>query len=190
MYASVARLKSYLGIDTTTEDDLLHNAIETAQAHIDRATGRTFEASADTTRYLHATEDVDGRDLWLGEDLCAITTVTNGDAVVVASNEYSTMPRNVTPYHSLRMLASANKAWTYTTDPEGAIVIVGKWAYSTTAPADIEHACTRLAAYLYRQKDSHGEADRPLLTGDGNVILPQRLPADVASMIRPYTRLV
>jgi hypothetical protein len=58
-------------------------------------------------------------------------------------------------------------------------------------PTDIVHACRRLAAWLYRQKDTQmGDADRPILAGDGSVIMPTTLPQDVEKMLLPYTRTI
>ena len=191
MYCTVASLKRYLGISSTvtTDDVLLTELIQSAQAIIDRYTGRTFEAATDTTRYFDAVHDVDGYELIFDADICAITTVTNGDAVVVSSSEYTTKPRNETPYYAIRMLDSAQKSWTYTTDSEGAISVAGKWAYSATAPDDIGAATRRLAAYLYRQKDNANDLDRAVVVGNATV-LPSRLPADVTDMIRPYVRVI
>lgn len=58
-------------------------------------------------------------------------------------------------------------------------------------PVDIVTACRRLAAWMYRQKDTQsGDLDRPLLAGDGTVIMPTNLPLDVEHILRPYARLV
>jgi hypothetical protein len=56
-------------------------------------------------------------------------------------------------------------------------------------PTEIVHACRRLAAWLYRQKDTQqGDIDRPLLAGDGTVIMPTTLPADVEILLHPYVK--
>lgn len=58
-------------------------------------------------------------------------------------------------------------------------------------PTDIVTACRRLAAWMYRQKDTQqGDSDRPLLAGDGTVIMPTTLPQDVEKMLLPYTRFI
>ena len=58
-------------------------------------------------------------------------------------------------------------------------------------PTDIATACRRLAAWMFRQKDNqNGDADRPILAGDGSVIMPTTLPQDVAQLLRPYTRTI
>ena len=82
-YTDVSTLKQYLGITGNTDDALLSSLITRAQAAIDTYTGRTFEASADTTKYFDCLPPyVHGYELtWttLGLDLCQITSVTNGN---------------------------------------------------------------------------------------------------------------
>lgn len=189
-YCTLAELKTYLGATDTTDDTLLTDCISRAQAMIDKATRRTFEASSDTTRYLDADTAVDGRKLWLGADLCALTSVVNGDGVTVPLVDLVKTPRNSTPWFELVIKGSSAYAWTYEDDPEGAIAVTGKWAYSTTAPADIEQACVRLAAWLYRQKDSSADLDRPTVSPDGATLMPAQVPADVMAILAPYKRVV
>lgn len=58
-------------------------------------------------------------------------------------------------------------------------------------PTDIISACRRLAAWLYRQKDTQqGDLDRPILAGDGSVIMPSTLPKDISDLLMPYQRKV
>lgn len=189
MYIDLATLKRYLGITSTNDDTLLTECITRAQALIDDHTARTFEAAADTTRTFDAVADVDGPLLFLDDDLCQITSVTNGDGVVVAANEYTTQPRNETPYHALRLLASAGKSWTYEDDHEDAISIVGRWAWSVTAPVAIQQATIRLASYIYRQKDTSNDLDRTVVVGN-STLLPSELPSDLTQMLDYYRRLV
>ena len=187
-YISVADLKAYRSIDETTDDALLAEFISVAEAWIDNEAGTTFEATSDTTRTFDAVKNSEGATLWLDYDLCAVTSVTNGDAVVVASDEYVTIPSNSTPWNRIKLLASADKAWTYTDDPEDAISIVGRWGYSTAAPMDIRHATRRLAAYLYAQRDTMTDLDRPIAAGDGNILLPAQVPDDIYAVLRKYKR--
>jgi hypothetical protein len=191
-YTVLADVKEYLSIPTgtTSDDDLITDLIGRAQAYIDSYTGYTFEAAEDSDRTFDAVADVDGAMLHFDTMIAAITTVTNGDSVEVTSGQYTTEPRNVTPYYAIRLLSSSGVSWTYSTDPEDAITVTGKWAWSTTAPSDIVQACVRLVAFMYRQKDTSADVDRPLLTGDGNVIMPSALPTDVKALLSPYRRLV
>lgn len=188
-YTTAANVKTYAGIGVSTHDTLLGVLIPQAQAAIDRHCNRTFEASADTTRYFDALRDVspDYRTLHLDTDLCAITSVTNGDSTTVTSSQYVTEPRNITPYYALRLKDSATISWTYADTPENAIAIVGKFAYSTSAPADIVLACNRLVLYWFRMRE--GDGDRTMVNAAGMLVLPAQLPRDVIDLLKPYRRL-
>ena len=189
-YTTNTAVKTLLGITAATDDTLITTLIARAQAWIESYCDQVFEAAADSTRKFDAVADVDGLTLHLDYPLAAITSITNGDAVVVGSTEYVTEPRNRTPYHRIRILGSTAKYWDITAagDSENAIVIVGKWAYSTTAPADIVQACERLAAYMYRQKDSQ-VFDVTADAETGQLIIPKGIPADVKQLLAPYRRL-
>jgi hypothetical protein len=194
-YTTTALVKAYLGISGNGDDTLIGNLIARAQAVIDASTNRTFEADTNTTRYFAVGVDTDGRYLYLDEDLCSINTVTtNADNAspdtLTQNTDYIVIPRNETPYHTLKILGSSVYTWTYSDDPEMGVEISGKWAYSTTAPDDIVHACTRLTAFLYRQKESNADIDRAITTADGGMILPTRLPADIKQILSRYTKIV
>lgn len=191
-YAILADLKTYLGVGTTADDALLSQCLTRAQGFLEAQTTRVFEASADATRYLDAVADVaedeQGRGslLILPADLCAITSVTNGDGTTVASSQYVTEPRGSTPYWALRLKANATVGWTYSDTPENAISIVGRWAYSTTPPADVAQATVALAAYFYRQRGAEATGMEPVVSASGVVMVPPRLPDVVKTVITKY----
>jgi len=185
-YASLTNLKDYLGISVaTTEDDpLLTDLLTRAEGIIDAYTGRRFEAET-ATKYF-TIDDIDGQNLYLwGYDLLSVTKLTNGDGVEIASGSYKLFPRNDNPKWIIRL--NEDKAWNFT-NGDSEISVAGTWGYSTTAPADITHACIRLAAFLYRQKDTSADIDRPMVTGDGVTIMPSGLPADVQKLLDRYKR--
>jgi hypothetical protein len=192
-YATVAQLRDYAGIEDDRHDALLALFIARAQVVIDRHVGFSFEASADSTRYFDSSDTrkgghVDGRLLLFDTWCSSITSVTNGDATVITSAYYVTEPRNGSRYYGIRLLTSSGYTWeakSTTDDVEKAITIVGKWAYSTTAPADITHAALRLALWYYRQRDSSTDLDRPMLA-EGVTILPSQVPADVLAILDSY----
>lgn len=194
-YTTAAALKAYLGIDGAGDDALLATLIAGAQAVIDRYTGRTFEAAADSTRTLCVGKDSKGRMLYLDGDLAAITSVaTNADngsggTALTVNTDYRTLPRNSTPYYALQLTAMTAYTWTYTADPEDGVAIVGKWAYSETAPDDIVQATLRLASYMYRQKDAQ-VFDVTAMAQSGMMMLPSGIPKDVRDMLRPYRRML
>lgn len=191
-YCTTAEVKAYLGISTADDDALIATLIAAAQQAIDTHCNRTFEATGDTTRSFSVDGDVDGRIVWLDEDLAAITTVTsNADASspdTLTSADYVTKPRNRTPYYALVLKTSSDFDWDYINDPEDGIEITGKWAYSETAPDDIKQWCIRLASYYYRQKDSQ-VFDVTAVPDAGVITVPQGLPADVRQGLRHYRRV-
>lgn len=190
-YTTTANIKNYLGITGAADDILLASLIARAEQTIDSYCGRTFEAGADDTREFTVGEDTEGDTLYLDEDLCAITTVkTDADAttpITLATSEYVTIPRNRTPYHAIKILSSSTNTWTYTTNPENGVTITGRWAWSTTAPDDIVHACTRLAGYFYRQKDA-GVFDITAIPDAGVIQVPQGIPRDVKIILDKYIK--
>ena len=185
-YTTLADLKAYLDISVTTDDTLLTAIIPRAQAIIDAHTGRTFEAST-TTKYFHL-EDIEGQELWLGSyDLLTVTTLTNGNGTIIDAANYRLEPRNFTPKFLIKL--DSAYSWEFT-DGDSEISVAGTWGYTTAAPSDIVQACIRLAAFIYRQKGSNSDLDRPLVTGDGVTIMPSALPQDVMKMIDHYRRRI
>lgn len=187
-YTSIAEVKDYLGISSDTDNVLIEALIERAQAIIDNYTGRKFEAET-ATKYFSA-DDIDGKFLYLyGYDLLSITTLTNGDedTTVITNTHYRLWPRNETPKWAIRL--DDDTDWElYDFDSE--IVVAGTWGYSAVAPDNITHACIRLTAFLYRQKDTSADIDRPLVTGDGVTIMPSSIPHDVKAILDGYKRRI
>ncbi|MGB8648859.1 MAG: hypothetical protein WCF84_26720 [Anaerolineae bacterium] len=191
-YATKDDLRAFLKLQVgeTADDTLLQNAVTDAQNFIEGAEccNRLFEASTDTTRYFDALQNVDDLTLVFDIYCCGITTVVNGDGSTLPSSVYITLPPNITPYYGIKLLASGGYVWQYLSDPENAIAVTGKWAYSLAAPAKIKRATLVLAKYLYRQLNADSDADRPLMTGDGVVIMPSNLPKLFWDLVGGYRR--
>jgi len=191
-YATAALVKTYLGITTSSDDTLITALIARAQSMLDNYTHRTFEVTADTTKYFNAYLDRRQFKLWFTEGLelaANPTTITNGDLTTLTVNTHCVMvPANKTPYYGIEILWSAQMQWVQSNagDPQRAISVVGKWGYSTTPPDDIVAATIRLVSFLYRQRESSADMDRPVSVADGMVLLPGRLPADIAAILEPY----
>lgn len=185
-YTTLADLKSYLNITVSTDDTLLTALITRAQAVIDVYTDRHFEAET-TTKYFHI-EDLEGQILYLYDnDLLTITTLVNGNGTVIDAASYRLEPRNSEQKWMIRL--NGDVTWEFT-DGDSEISVSGTWGWSATAPANIVHAATRLAAFIYRQKDSSTDIDRPIITGDGVTIMPGALPQDVMRLLDPYRRRI
>jgi hypothetical protein len=186
MYCTVETLKTYLGVEADADDALLGDLIGRASAAVDALCNRTFAADADSTRAYDALLDVDGRTLLLDRDLCAVTSVVNGDDATIGAGEWVLWPRTGPPWSEVRLRRGSNVTWTYEDGPEGAIRVTGRWAYSSEPPADVVQATVRLAAWFYRQKDIGYEPARPTFAG---VRYSSDLPADVVTLLAPYRRL-
>lgn len=178
-YVSLATLKEYLDISNTNDDTLLTNILTRAQAVFDAHFEHSFEAVT-ATRY-YTDDALDGFSLLLDAPLLSVTTLTNGDGSTIDSSKYRLYPRNSTPYFEIRLLSTSNTNWTFDTD--GEISVAGTWGYTSSAPDDVVHAVLRLAAYLYRQKDSQvfEATAAPEL---GIITVPKGIPDDVMKIIK------
>ena len=187
-YTKAALVKAYVGATGTSDDALIDSLITAAEGYIDTFTDREFDGDGTSARSFAVGEDTEGPILWFDEDVASITSIVNkadsdSGTEAITSAHYVTIPRNKTPYRGVKLLASSNKVWDFEDDPEGGITVTASWRYSETAPPEIQEAAKRLVAFLYRQKDSSADIDRPLLTGDGVTILPSMVPADVQKVL-------
>ena len=190
---TTAIVKTYLGVSSSGDDALIDDLVENAQSVIETFTGRVFDVSSATVKKFDAQKDVKGRSLFFPEGLelaAEPTSVTNGDSTsLVADTDYIVKPSNAYPSYGLTMLQSSSNWWQGKSngDMANAISINAKWGYSVSGsvPNDIVQAATRLSAFLYRQRDTNSDADRPLIV-DGVTILPSSLPHDVERILMPY----
>ena len=178
-YADTAMVHAYGGFtDPTDEDDaLLELFIGAASAAIDNHCGRVF-AIADGAATVARTFTADngtlmyiGRMLFLDDDLCSTPTYAEAPAPTVTY-----IPRD-TPYVRL---VREDGIWPDPTE------ITGHWAHSMTPPAPIILACLRLVMWMYHQKET-GDTDRPIIA-NGLVIMPAKLPEDIAALLAPYRK--
>src|SRR5207344_1124687 len=150
-YATLTQLQTRLEISgtlTATQTANMNLALTNASAVIDEQTHRHFEAATDTARLHDALADVEGgRRLWLKGDLAVLTSITNGDGSSIALSAVITEPAYELPFYAITLKGSSGKSWTYTTDPQGAIAVTGRWAYSVTPRDEIVQATLRLAEW-------------------------------------------
>lgn len=189
-YTTLAIFKGFAlpgtGTDAT-DDGVIEQIIESVSRYIDQATRRRFYATTATRLF-----DVpDGRDLWLDDDLLAVTTLTNGDGVVLTASDYKLLPYNGAPYYVIRLVQSSGLAWENDADgdSEGVISVAGSWGFSSTTPADIAEACLLISRNIYRGRSGE-TAGAATVTGAGVVITPRDVPPLAADILKKYTRLV
>jgi len=181
-YTTLDQVKQYLRINAgeTFDDDLINACIARSQAYIDGETHRTFESFV-ATRLYNAEKDVPcSTQLSLDYDLLEATAITNGNGEAIDMAE----PTNNSPKY---MILLKSGSWTWTGTPIDAISVTGTWGYSATAPKDIEQACLRLTAFLYRQKDAQLFDVTSYYEG-GLLNIPQGVPAFVSMVIGRYRR--
>ena len=200
-YITTAQLKSYLGITVSTDDTELGYIADRVTAAIDAYCHRHFEPESDHgpaashTHYFTPLLEVDGGDLldWqtlnLRHDLAELTSITNGDGTAIAAGDVVLLPLNVKPTSFIRIKSGINKTWAYTTSPEGAVQVAGKWSYSLDVPEDVKAAALRWGAHLYRLRTGATSVPADItISADGSAFASNRIPSDVAQLLRPYIR--
>lgn len=200
-YVVYERLKRYLGSqsDEAVDDDLLQEFITFSEDYINQETHRRFEAFTGTRRYhvgtpaswgdrLLSAETIDNpRELILDEDLLSITTLQDQNgARTFAATDYVLLPTNEVPKYAILLI---DDVWEWVDTPLEAVIVTGTWGWSTTAPANIAMATRRLAAFLYRQKDSQVFDTTAMFEG-GVLSIPQGVPRIVQLIINRYRKTV
>lgn len=139
-YATLAEYKAWIsarglagGPGTDTSDDMvIETILRAASRWIDAHTARRFYPSIETRYYdVPAGDELDPRKLMLDADLLEVISVTNGDGTVIASTEYTLVPRNYFPYYGIRLKDNSTAVWASNGagDTHGVIGIAGVWGY-------------------------------------------------------------
>lgn len=198
-YATLSEVKAWLKITSTdaADDAVLEDAVEQASRAIDLCAGRQFFASTET-RYFDVPS---GRRLELDKPLLSVTTLTNGNAVAIASTEYNLWPKNGVRHWAIIMRQTSSIIWQPTSggDTESAITLVGSWGDVSRVATDSESvmlietshkACLHAVSDAYHKRFGENVGGVAAITGAGVVITPQGLPQDVRDMILPLRRMV
>lgn len=136
-----------LDITSTKDDPLLLAQIRAASRDIDEIARRWFYPLVDTREYDTPAQVLG--DLRVDADLLEITTLTNGNTVVINSSKYRLYPLNTWPKYSIRPLPSQGTPWelSLSGDAFGAISVAGVWGYHRDY-ANAWVALTALAAAI------------------------------------------
>lgn len=183
----LVQVREYLNLSTpvaSKDDALLMRLIVAAQQIIEERTRRRFDPVS-APRY-YGPDAVTGALLLLDDDLLSVASLIDGTGAPVPNTDYKLEPRNYRPYSMVRIAAS--RAWLF--NPDGEVAITGTWGYDDTCPHfDVAvQAVIRTTAWLYRQRDTSGDQDRPIASDSGMLIMPSRLPSDIYDMIQPLKR--
>jgi hypothetical protein len=113
--------------------------------------------------------------------LLTVTTLTNGDGDTISASDFWLLPRNTPPYWYIK-LKSGGTTTAYEFDTDGEVSVAGTWGYTATVPDEIVQAATRIAAYIYRQKDSQ-VFDTTAVPELGVMTIPSGIPKDVRTLL-------
>lgn len=159
-YFTKADVKLLIGIigtndDVFLDDDLIPGVID----DVEKRTGRLFVEPVTAEMGHNAIKDVDGLKLFLLDWATEITSVTNGDGVVVAAGDRVSIGEgrlNTAPFYEIHLKSGSGLSWQPGSSPEGAIVVDAKWAYSADVPSDLNNAMIRLCSFRFltrKEKD-------------------------------------
>jgi hypothetical protein len=186
------------GTLNTRDDDLITRYVHDASGMVESHCNRFFSDVTNGSGTLNIPHDciypaVNGRTLFLAEDLLSVGTLINqhdgGNGSTLTADQYNLLPTYGYPKYGIEIKKSVAVQWSYEGDNRGAIHVIGSWGFCTAAqrPRDITEAATRLAAWLYQTRDNDGSA---IQTADGSTVIPPDAPPLVFKMLDRYVKRV
>lgn len=159
MYTTQAKVEQYLKADLSAVSSEVTNWIASVKAWIDRYCGKTFEGSSETRYY-----DGNGKqriliDSFTGNptlveileiDGTTLLSLTEGQ-----SEDYITYPLNETEKNELALVTSANMQSFI--KGKRRLKVTAVFGASTSVPADVELAATKLVASIAVKRTKGGE---------------------------------
>jgi len=178
---TLAELKSYLGIVSSSEDTILSQVIAAAQDFIEKYTDRYFEPRNEVRRYRWYSP----LEIALDQDLLVLNNLyleSTGNPPV-SNTDIQLWPFNTESKSVIQLIRMY-----FPTKMPAEWLVDGVWGFSSAVPPVIKQACLRLSAYMYRQKDAQ-IFDVTAMPEIGQMVIPQGIPKDVAVILQPFRRL-
>jgi len=181
------------GTLNTVDDPLISVYVEEASQLIQTECMRTFGTLVDTYLYDAAYPVVNNNILYFSQDFLQVDSISNGASGTLDPSAYRLLPvnPNTNPKYALQLLVSSNLVWQVGNNgfAQNAIVVQGTAGYCTPAdrPADVTLAATKLAAWLYQNRDNDGST---VQIADGATVIPANAPTFVLRTISKYVRRV
>ena len=165
-YATLAVLKTRLGIGDTNDDVAAQLALDSATMQIEGVCGRQFnDAGSASARiyYPDSLTTVTVDDFWIGAAITVALDYSNAGtySTVITSTNYQLEPLNGVvdgtpgfPYYRIRAIQTWYPLW-YTSigDPRTSIQITAQWGWSAV-PTPVQEACLLLAEEIFKLKDA------------------------------------
>lgn len=214
-YVTKDEVKKYLGVNWSAGlDTFIDTLIAAATRHIEEMCGdarygrRVFEAPTpddDVTRYFDGNGD---ERLPIG-DLRSLTSLTVDGVALTVNDDFHLRPLNAVadgePYTSIELIqpetafANSNPRRGHIIpyifeELQRSVVVVGKWGYSATPPADVKVAVMKLVGGII--KENIGDSDLREVTSEtlGEYSQSFAKIKDIAhglglgNLLAPYTR--
>ncbi len=193
-YPTSANCKTYIGASGAGDDTLIGWLLDGVIAWVEAWCGHDFVAqAAQTVKVMPEYPNILGRSrkklLIRDFDLMAVTSVTNGDGVSVASGDYTLLPLSGPPYFMIELTPGSGKYWWRGWDGEGVVTIVGTTGQSTACPADVFQAILMLVAHFYRGRSSGAGGPLTTATRQGMVIEADKVPKTVLDLLANHRRV-
>lgn len=216
-YCTLTNFKTYGRIDSTdtADDTFISGLIESVSRGIDSFTGRKFFSHIETRHYdvpdynistQTAPGYLQGRVLFLDDDILSVSTLTNGDGTTIAASEFQLLPLNEGGKRQIRIKPSSSV--TFETDSsgnwEGALAVAGVWGYVSGSPsvtggwagsasdafsvetmARLELATKIIANDTYKKRTGQMGEGVATLTAAGVVIRPSGWPREATDLLLP-----
>jgi hypothetical protein len=193
-YATLAELKTEIGISDSTDDGALELALDTASRWLDEKCGwRFFTTGTDESRYYTAEH---AHRLAVPEGLISLTTLAcdqDGDRTYeetwTVTTDYDLTPDNAAldgePYTHIEIAPLGRYGFSKW---RKGVKLTGKFGYAATAPKPIKRACVLKAQQLFMRKDMPFGVMSASAVGTVSMKIPQ--DADILSAVTNYKRSI
>ena len=196
---TVSAVKLQLGINTTTDDALIALYVSQASRFVESYCQRRFSHFTGTLCYDLRHVSKGGRftsdTLYFTTDVLKVDALyTNGS--LIPSSEYRLLPTDdgfqysqYFPRYAIQL--SPIRGWlvegVLASNGLNTIEVVGTFGYclASERPPDIVLATTKLAAWLYQNRDNTGA---PVQLDNGSITMPAEVPQFVLKTLTRYVR--
>ena len=178
------------GTTNTIDDDLLATYVSQASDMVSSYCRRNFFVTYGTLYYDSTYPQVSGRRLFFTEDWLQVDFVWNGANGTLNPSNYRLVPTHYSPKYGLDLLPVSQMAWVVGNDgfAQNAIGVIGSFGYcdDNTRPQAVTFAATKLAAWLYQNRDNDGTV---IQLADGSMAIPSNAPSIVFATLDRYVRV-